>query len=753
MWKHAIRSTVLMSTAWLGSSLAVAQTLPEAKPSAPETVISFQNEVMAVLSKSGCNLGLCHGNKNGKGGFKLSLRGQDPELDYLALTRTDTARRCNPVQPDQSLVLRKPTMQLAHEGGRRLRAEETEYQLLRQWIAQGAPNDVATAPRLVSLEVSPFRQVLHAPRNEVTMEVTATFSDGSRRDVRHLAVYEPVNADLVQVSPRGLCRGRRTGETVILVRYLHLQVPVTLAFVAARADIAGRLPQPTNFIDREIFKKLAELRLPPAAQTTDSEFVRRVYLDTLGMLPTADEARRFVNDTHPEKRARLIDELLKRPEHADHWALKWSDLLRNEEKVLDRKGVQNFHRWIRQSFAENKPLDQFARELVAARGSTYTHPPANWYRANRDAISRAEATAQVFLGVRLQCAKCHNHPFDRWTQDDYYHWAAFFSRVDYKIIANNRRDQNDKHEFDGEQIVWMPSEGEVTNPRTNQPAPPRFLGDGRLPDHSRDRLLELSDWIGQAENRRFAEVQVNRIWAQLLGRGLVEPVDDFRATNPASHPELLTALADDFIAHGFDVRRTMATILNSQTYQLSAAASDDSSGADERNFSHAIERRLPAETLLDAICQTLDVPANFNGFPRGTRAGQLPGVTIVRPRDAKPTAGEKFLELFGKPPRLLTCECERTESATLGQTFQLVSGPLLNELLAHPENRLSQMLAAEASHEALLNDLFWTALSRPPEQQEVRQIGDYLRQASDRRQALEDVAWGLLNSREFLTRR
>lgn len=713
---------------------------------------SFRNEVMAVLSKAGCNLGTCHGNKNGKGGLLLSLRGEWPDTDYRTLTREVHSRRIDRLQPEQSLLLKKPTMQLAHEGGRRLRVGDAQYEILRRWIAAGAPDDGDTAPTPTALEVSPLRQVAYAPADEVQLTVHAVFSDGSRRDVAALAVYEPVDEDMVEVSPSGLVRRAATGETVILVRYLHLQVPVTVAFVDNRSQVADALPPVRNEIDRHIFAKLAELRLPAAEICSDSEFVRRIYLDVLGKLPTADEARAFVTDTEPGKRDRLIEQLLVRPEYAQNWALKWSDLLRNEEKVLDRKGVQNFHGWIRRSFAEGKPLDQFARELIAARGSTYTQPEANWYRANRDPITRAESTAQVFLGVRLQCAKCHSHPFDRWTQDDYYNWAAVFARVDYKVLENNRRDRNDKHEFDGEQIVWMPSKGEVTNARTGEQATPQFLGGEILADPEGDRLLALAEWMTDG-NRRFALVQANRIWAQLLGRGLVEPVDDFRATNPASHPELLEYLADELVSSGYDVRHLIRTILQSSTYQLSSRVADPASAADERNFTHAIEQRLPAEQLLDAICQVADAPARFNGYPRGIRAVEIPGVQAVRSRDARPTPAEQFLTVFGKPPRLLTCECERTHESTLSQTFQLVSGPLMNELLTRDDGRLSRLLAEGVSPVEAVDELFWAALSRAPSDAERSQLTAYLADATDRRQALEDIAWGLMNSREFLFRR
>ncbi|HEV3341232.1 MAG TPA: DUF1549 domain-containing protein [Pirellulales bacterium] len=715
--------------------------------------VSFNRDVMGVLAKAGCNQGVCHGNQNGKGGFKLSLRGQDPRADFAALTRDQLGRRVDWLLPEQSLLLTKPTASVPHQGGRRFQAGSSEYQVIRRWIAAGCPADPPDAPTLVRLEVSPAaEQILIEPAATVPLTVAAVFSDGSRRDVTTKAVYEPTNT-LVTVDHDGLVQAVAAGETTLLVRYLEQQVAVRLAVVPPRPDFAFQAPAEANYIDRHVFAKLRSLKTNPSPVAGDSVFLRRAYVDALGVLPTADETRRFLNDPSPDKRGRLIDELVKREEFADCWALKWSDLLRNEEKVLDPKGVANFHHWIRQSIAQGKPLDQFARELIVSRGSTYTNPPANFYRANRDPVSRAEAAAQLFLGVRLQCAKCHNHPFDRWTQSDYYRWAGFFARVRYKVVENRRRDINDGHEFDGEQIVWMAGDGEVHDPRTDRPMEPCFLGDPTpAVSADQDRLEELAGWITAADNPFFARAQANRVWYHLMGRGIVEPIDDFRATNPPAIPALLDELAADFAAHSFDLRHLVRTIMSSHTYQLSAQPSETRPGEtdDEANFSHALVRRLSAEELFDALSQVSGVTADFPGYPAGMRAGQLPGVQATRRR--RGMRDDQFLVLFGKPPRLLTCECERSTEPTLGQAFQLVSGPTINDLLTREGNRLSGLISSGKSPVEIVEELFLWSLARFPTADESRSIVAYLEQAADRRASLEDAAWSLLNSKEFLLR-
>ena len=808
-------------------------------PAGAESGISFRNDVMAVLSKAGCNAGQCHGNANGKAGFKLSLRGQDPDWDFNALTRDMLGRRTDPQAADQSLILLKPTTQIAHEGGQRFKPDSEEYHILRAWIAGGMPFDPPNLPTLERLEVSPSEKILFEPSNEIQLRARAFFSDGSEREVTRMAVYDVANG-AAKVTHDGLVQRQNSGETTVLVRYLHAQVPVRLAFMPARPGFVWANPPANNYLDEAVFAKLRRLRINPSDWCSDNEFIRRAYLDLLGILPTAEEARAFVNEspgdrpmtksgpgsTHPrrkptdtvvplpggdrdrgelreaqanppatdstslrwrlQKRARLVDRLLDRPEFADFWALKWADLLRAEERLLDRKGIETFHRWIRQSIAQNKPLDQFARDLIAARGSTYLNPASNFYRAIREPVARAEAVAQVFLGTQLRCAQCHNHPFDKWTQDDYYDWADVFARLNYKVLENRRRDSNDGHEFKGEQIVYVASKGEVKNPRSGKAAHPRFLGETRpmtleeLPDEptprpskggertaspstvpllgrvrgglGADELDALADWVTSPDNPFFARAQVNRVWFHLMGRGIVDPIDDFRATNPPSHPALLDAMAADFVKHRFDLRYLIRLIMNSRAYQLSAMP-NDSNRDDDLNFSRAYVRRLTAEQLLDCQSAVAGVPVKFNGYPPGLRAAQLPGALAERRRDQRMSEVDHFLETFGKPPRLLTCECERSGDTTMGQAFQMISGPAINELLEAPDNRLAQMLKGGKSNHEIIEDLYWTALTRPPTEKETNRATALLNQSKDKRRALEDLTWALLNAKEFLLRK
>jgi hypothetical protein len=707
---------------------------------------------MAVLSKAGCNLGTCHGNQNGKAGFKLSLRGEDPEADHRALTRDMFARRTNPNEPEQSLLLLKATAQLAHEGGQRFTKGSPEYAMLRAWIAAEARDDAEDAPKLRRLIVSPAEQILVHPAQEAQFTVIAEFSDGTRRDVTRLACYEPAN-QLVKMSAEGHAQSTKPGETTVIVRYLDQQMPVRLAFVPARPGFKWSGARANNFVDEHVFAKLKSLRVNPSALCTDTEFVRRAYLDLLGLLPTADEARAFVVDRSRNKRSKLIDELFERPEFADFWALKWADLLRTEEKVLDSKGVQAFHRWIRQSVAENKPVDRFVREILTARGSTYENPAANYLRALRDPVARAESTAQLFLGTRLQCARCHNHPFDRWTQGDYYDWADVFAPVQYKILDNRRRDGLDTHEFNGEQIVWASAKPEVKNPRTGKPAQARLLGSGNKIDGGEaDEMDRLAKWLTDSGNELFAQAQVNRVWYHLMGRGIVDPVDDFRPTNPASIPALLNALSDDFVRSKYDLRHLVRVIANSRVYQTSSEP-NETNADDEANFSRAIVRRLTAEQLLDAQNQVTGVPSRFNGYPEGIRAAQIPGARAVRVRERKLSDGDMFLKVFGKPERLLTCECERSTDTSMGQAFQMISGPGMHELLSESDNRIGKLLKAQASMEKMIDELYWSALSRRPTAKESEKCVAYLREAKDQRRALEDLTWALMNSKEFVLRK
>jgi hypothetical protein len=713
-------------------------------------VASFDRDVMAVLSKAGCNLGACHANTNGKGGFKLSLRGEDPAGDYAALVRQADQRRIDIFDPDASLILQKPSGRVVHQGGVRFHRDSLEYRLLQDWIAAGAPGPNAALPAAVKLIVEPASAILVQPAGEVRLTVIAQFADGEQRDVSQLACYEATNRKAT--IDEGLVRFEAFGQTTVIVRYLHLQVPVSLAYLPDRPDFEWNGLQPQGVIDTLIDANLQALRMNPSPTCDDGTFIRRATLDAIGLLPTADESRAFAADPSPDKRERLIDALLARPEFAEHWALKWSDLLRNEEKVLDAKGVDVFYAWIRDGIAAAKPLDQFVRELVASRGSTYENPPANFYRANRDPLTRGETAARLFLGVRLQCARCHNHPYDRWTQDDYYNWAALFGRIDYKVVDNKRKDKFDKHEFDGEQIVEIKSEGEVKNPRTNKDASPRFLGAQTPPmDSTADRLLPLAEWLASPENELFVKSQANFVWYHLLGQGLVEPIDDFRLTNPASNPPLLDALAAELAAHEFDLRQMVRNIMASRTYQASAEP-NETNGVEEYNFSRAIIRRLPAETLLDAQCQVLGVAAEFNGYPEGTRAGQVRGAQRVRPRDQRPTAAERFLKTFGKPDRLLACECERSNETTLKQAFTLIGDEGLNELLGAEGSRLQELVHSLLPNADVVTELYWSALSRPPTSEELSAAEALLASGEDRPVLLQDLAWAILNSKEFVFR-
>ncbi|MBI5803051.1 MAG: DUF1553 domain-containing protein [Verrucomicrobia bacterium] len=768
--------------------------------------VTFQTDVAAVISKAGCNLGTCHGNATGKGGFKLSLRGGDPDYDFAALVQDQFGRRVNTTSPEESLLLLKATQAVAHEGGKRFDKDSWEYRTLREWLTAGARRESPGAPTLATLEVTPSERVLIEPASSVEVKVTAKFSDGSTRDVTKIACYEVVSVAVAEVSTHGRVTRKESGETTLLVRFLHLQEPVRLAFVPARPGYKWANAQPHNFIDREIYAKLQTLRMNPSALASDEVFLRRAYLDLLGILPTAEEARKFVgssasplslapgfspvnpapkntsaaeaasrtseavktaprfgttstglkpgaNERMLTKRAALSDELLERPEFADFWALKWADLLRVEEKALDSKGVQDFHRWLRASIAGNKPMDQFARELIASRGSTYANPEANFYRANRTPVIRAEAAAQVFLGTRLQCAQCHNHPFDRWTQDDYYDWAALFARVDYKILKNARRDTNDKHEFVGEQIVYLARKGSVTNPRTEKSAEPRFLGAAKMDFDKQDELEALAVWVTRPDNPLFARAQVNRIWFHLMGRGIVDPIDDFRATNPASHPALLAALSGEFVQSGFSLKHVIRLVMNSRSYQT-ASEPNETNRDDELNYARASVRRLTAEQLFDTLHQVTGVTPEFRNFPAGTRAAELPGARLEGRRGRRTQLSpDAFMAIFGKPPRITTCDCERSAETTMGQAFQMISGPAVNELLTQSDNRLGPLLEAVKSNRDLVTELYWSVLTRAPSETELTKTLAHIEQAKDRRSGTEDVLWGLVNAKEFVLRR
>lgn len=722
-----------------------------AGPAIAAEAVSFRNEVMAVLSRAGCNQGACHGNLNGKGGLKLSLRGEDPSFDWLALTRDTLARRVNVLNPTESLLLRKATGRVPHEGGARFDPTASEYQVLHRWIAQGATDDGNRAPRLTKLAVTPTQQVLIAPADRTRLQATAHFADGQTRDMTSLVCFDTSAVGIVNVLPTGEVVKQRDGELTIAVRYLNQQVPVTLAFIPPREQFTWQDIPLTNLVDQHLYPQWKAHRLTPAPLSDDGTFLRRLYLDVLGVLPSADLVQTFLADKNPKKRERFIDDVLQRPEFADYWAQKWADLLRNEEKALDRKGVRVFHQWIRDAIAAGKPMNSFAKEIIVARGSTYQNPPANLYRSLREPYARAESIAQVFLGIRLQCAKCHNHPFDRWTQTDYHEFAAVFGRIDYRIVENNRKDRLDKHEFDGEQIVFTTRENSVRHPRTKDVLNPRLLDAQNAISHD-DPLEALATWIADPANPFFAKAQVNRVWFHLFGRGLVEPSDDFRASNPAVNEALLNELAQFFVKNKFDLRTLVRLIVNSRAYQL-AATPGATNADDDTHFSKAMIQPLEAEQLLDAVAQVTGSRPKFDGFPHGTRAGQLAALPPERRGRRGAGVPERFLKVFGKPERLLTCECERSDDAGLMQAFTMLTGEMLQEMLGDENNALSQAIASGESNSAIVERFYLAALARGPNAKETQHLTALLDAAKDRRRTLEDIVWGLVNSKEFLLRR
>ena len=676
-----------------------------------------------------------------KAAFRLSLRGEDPAFDLTSLTRESLGRRINLLSPQDSLIVLKPAGQLAHEGGARFAFDSPEASSLIHWIAAGGKDDLTTAPRVVRLDVFPGDRINAAPCLAQQLVVTAEFSDASRRDVTRQATYDVSDPTKVSVTSDGRVESAGPREVAIAIRYLGERRVSRLTFLTDRPGFVWRAPEPSNLVDRHVFTKLKLLKINPSEAVSDPVFLRRSALDAIGCLPTPEEAREFLADPDPAKRYRRVDALLARPEFADFWALKWADLLRNEEKTMGEKGVWIFQRWLRDQFAADVPLTEFASRLVTAKGSTFSTPAASFYRTNRDPMTAAETVGQVFLGVRIQCARCHNHPFDVWTQDDYYGLAAYFANVRQKEVNVQRKDKLDKHEINGDEVIYLEGLAQIAHPRSGEMMAPRPL---QMPEKRSGSLADargdLARWLTE-NNRQFARNIVNRAWYHLMGRGIVEPVDDFRESNPPANPMLLEALSDEFIKGGYRLKPIVALILKSQTYQLSAQT-NETNAADESNFAHASIRMLPAEVLLDALSSALGAPRRVSGSPAGIRATQLPGARM----------GGTFLKVFGKPDRLLTCECERSEATTLSQAFQLINGDAVREMIEAKENRLTRLLDSGASDDAILESLTLATLGRAPTSSEAAGFRSHLRNASNRRRAWEDVTWTLINSKEFLLR-
>lgn len=699
-------------------------------PAAPRRV-EFESEVLVALSKQGCNSGACHGSPSGKGGFRLSLRAFDLKLDQLTLIREEFGRRINSFAPEQSLILLKPLMKVPHGGGKQLHLDDEAYKLLRDWVAAGATADPPETPRITRIEVFPnAKQILKVADGGQQLAVTAHFADGSRRDVTHVVAYESSDGAVATVTDEGWVQPHARGEVAILVRCLEYIEAVPLMFVENQADFQWNSPPEYNYVDTLVDQKLQQLQYLPAETCSDSEFLRRVSLDVIGILPTVEETRAFLADSSPDKRSRLIDGLLERPEYAKFWALKWGDLLKLTGKLVGDEGVHKYYRWLETSLRENQPYDEFAHELLTSSGSTLANPAANFYRTAADMNESVESISQVFLGARLQCAKCHNHPFERWTQDNYYGLGAFFNRIERR-----------KTQRPGELFIYTAASGDVTQPRTGQVMQPWLPQKGSIAaEGDSDRRIAFADWLVAPGNPYFARIEANRLWSHLFARGIVDPIDDFRDSNPPSNAALLDALARDFIDSGYDRKHLLRVILNSRIYQA-GYQTNEFNRDDRQYFSHQEPRLLSAEQLLDAINHTLSLTQSLGNLPSGTLATQMPAPDIAK---------VDFLKVFGQPERSTVCACERADNSNLGMAIELFNGPMMHDKLRDANNRFRAALAAGTSLTEVVQSLYLAALCRLPSETELQATSAHCAAASDPATGLEDVCWALFNTDEFL---
>lgn len=722
-------------TATAPTGLQASQTMEVVKFDTDEPV-NFPNQVVPIFTKLGCNGGGCHGKAAGQNGFRLSLLGFEPQDDYEFLVRESRGRRVVPSFPDHSLLLTKAVAHVPHGGGQRMEEDSHEYRLLRRWIAQGMPYGSDDDPRVTGIEVVPGDRVMtRNSRQQLT--VLARYSDGRVEDVTTTAQYESNDTEMANVDARGVVTtGELAGDATVMARYQG-EVAVFRATLPL-SNQPPELPQPRNFIDEAVFAKLRQLGIPASPRCDDPTFIRRVTLDLAGRLPTVEETQNFVADPNPDKRDVLIERLLASEDHADYFAGKWSIILRNRRNNEAFKyGSFAFHHWIRQQMYHNRPYDEFVREIVAASGSLTVHPPVAWYRQVSDVNQQVEDTAQLFLGQRIQCARCHHHPFEKWSQQDYSHLAAFFSLVSRK--------QGPSPE---EPIVYSRlGRATAADPKTGAALPPAGLGAEPLDvPETADPRQRLVDWMADPENPFFAPALVNRYWKHFFGRGLVDPEDDLRVTNPASNPQLLDALAQHFVETGFDMRDLMRVICQSETYQFSSDA-NDLNLSDRRNHSRFYPKRLPAEVLLDAIDSVLGTTTAFDGMPAGTQAVSLPDTNF----------NSYFLTVFGRPEAATACECERAMDANLAQSLHLLNSKEMQGKLADEQGRAARYAAALASESPAgggeaqhIEEFYLRALSRPPTADEMRGIMDFIETREDRRAAYEDVLWALVNSKEFL---
>jgi hypothetical protein len=704
----------------------------------------FRNHVQPVLAKFGCSSGACHGAAAGKNGFKLSLRGYDDEGDFIALTRNSMGRRIVPGDPGRSLLVLKPTGTIPHKGGQKFTTDSLEYKVLTEWIASGTPGPKTNDVRIQRLEILPANVTLRPGMTQQIL-VNARFSDGHSEDVTRWAKYTSADQTVSTIEENGQLKIVGYGEGAVTAWYLS-----RLAVATVSVPYEQKVPKSSfakaarrNFIDELALEKLRSLNIPPSPRCTDPEFIRRAFLDTVGVLPTADETRWFLESKSTKKRDELIEALLKRPEFVDYWTYKWSDLLLVQSKKLKTPAMWSYYSWIRNHVEANTPWNTFVREIVTAEGSTLVNGAGNFFVLHDDPRAMAETTSQAFLGMSINCAKCHNHPMEKWTNDQYYKMANLFARTRSKAGAG-----------DGDQIIFAASEGDLVQPLTGKPQVPEPLDGNPMPiDSPEDRREHLADWLTSPENPYFTRAIVNRVWANFFGVGLVDPVDDLRKTNPASNEKLLDATARFLVEQKFDLKALMRAILQSETYQRSSVALKENA-PDKRFYSHYYPRRLSAEVLLDTYSQVTDVPTEFrvdlrnenrglgDKFPVGFRATQLPDTRVF----------SYFLKTFGRPDREKTCECERASEPSVAQVLHVVNGDTLNQKLAEKNNRVNHWIKENMPAEKIVEDAYLVSLSRLPSKTEKTKMIATIESADpkDKRAAIEDALWALLSSREFL---
>ena len=698
--------------------------------------ISFELDVQPILTRLGCNAGACHGKSRGQNGFQLSLLGFFPDFDYTALTLEARGRRVFPPSPDACLLLMKASGQLPHGGGKRLEPNSPAYALIREWIAQGLARRIPNEPTLSKVTVEPSEKLL--PReSSVQLKVTGHYSDGATRDVTPWAAFQSNEAGIVAVDPNGLAKaGPIPGEAAIMARFMG-QIAISTLSIPLDGSVPpetyAKLPR-YNFIDGLVWDKLTRLGITPSAPCSDTTFLRRAHLDVIGRLPTAEESRAFLADSSTDKRVKLIDSLLTRPEYGDFWANKWMDLLRPNPYRVGIKATFNYDAWIRDKFRRNVPYDQYVRELLTAQGSTWRNGAVTYFRDRREPDELTTITSQLFLGIRLECAKCHHHPFEALGQEDFFGLAAYFSKIGHKGVGLSPPISG------GEEIIFTGPGSAVTHPITGAVLQPKPLFGSAPVAEGDDPRVVLANWLTSPENHFFAEVMANRVWADLMGRGLVEPVDDLRATNPPTNAALLKALGDNFRQQKFDIKQLIRSITTSYVYGLSSEPTERNV-SDTRNYSRHYRQRLRAETMFDAACDITQVPETFEATPPGSRSTVIWTTRV----------DSLFLDSFGRPDPNQDPPCERTSDTTVVQALHLMNSPGLNRKLTAEKGRVADLTASDKTPAAIVEELYLLTYSRPPTADESQAAQAVFTQANvTRRQAIEDLLWALMNTPEFV---